>query len=175
MKLAALALTGLVAIIASAILVAPALGTDPTGGDPLLGAVRAISAKYHSYEQAERDGYSVAGEPCVASPAGGMGFHAVNRALVADPAIDPLRPEILLYSAKENGNLELTGVEYMRRAADQTAPFDEADKPTLFDRAFDGIMPEHAPGMGWHYDLHVWLWQTNPTGLLNAWNPTVTC
>jgi hypothetical protein len=175
MKLAALAVTGLVAIIAAAILVAPALGTDPTGGDPLLGAVRSISAKYHSYEQAQRDGYSVAGEPCVASPAGGMGFHAVNPALVADPAIDPLRPELLLYAAKANGNLELTGVEYLRRAADQTAPFDETDKPTLFGRAFDGIMPEHAPGMGWHYDLHVWLWQTNPSGLLNAWNPTVTC
>lgn len=175
MKLSAIALAGLVAIVAAAVLVAPALGTDPTGGDRLLGAVRAVSAKYHSYEQARQDGYSVEGEPCVASPAGGMGYHAVNRALVGDPAIDPLRPEILLYGTKDNGTLELIGVEYMRRAADQTPPFDESDKPTLFGRTFDGIMPEHAPGMGWHYDLHVWLWETNPTGLFSTWNPSVTC
>jgi hypothetical protein len=26
-----------------------------------------------------------------------------------------------------------------------------------------------------HYDLHVWLWQHNPSGLFAPWNPDVTC
>jgi hypothetical protein len=33
----------------------------------------------------------------------------------------------------------------------------------------------HAPGMPVHYDLHVWLWKTNPSGLFNPWNPDLSC
>ena len=175
MKLTALALCGLVAIIAAAVLVAPALGTDPTGGDPLLGAVRAVSARYNSFQQAEKDGYSIAGEPCVSSPAGTMGIHASNEALMADPAIDPLHPEILVYLPQRNGSLKLVALEYFRRAADQTPPFDEGDKPTLFGHVFDGVMPEHRPGMGWHYDLHAWLFEPNAAGAFFAWNPGIAC
>ena len=40
---------------------------------------------------------------------------------------------------------------------------------------FDGPMPEHAPGMGWHYDLHVWFWEDNPAGLFVPFNTAVTC
>jgi hypothetical protein len=32
-------------------------------------------------------------------------------------------------------------------------------------------MPEHAPGMGWHYDLHVWVAEANPSGVFAAFNP----
>jgi hypothetical protein len=173
MKLTALALSGLVAIVLAAVLVAPALGTDPAGGDPLLQSVRAVSARYHSVQQAEQAGY-VRASGCESSPAGGMGYHYLNPGLARDPAIDPLRPEVLLYAPKGD-NLELVGVEYFRRAADQEAPFDQSDKPSLFGRGFDGVMPEHSPGMGWHYDLHVWLWEMNPSGLLAPWNPAVTC
>ena len=37
----------------------------------------------------------------------------------------------------------------------------------------DGPMPEHAPGMGWHYDLHVWFWEDNPAGLFVPFNTAV--
>ena len=57
MKLTALALSGLVTIVLAAVLVAPALGTDPAGGDPMLQALRTVSARYHSSEQAEAAGY----------------------------------------------------------------------------------------------------------------------
>jgi hypothetical protein len=33
----------------------------------------------------------------------------------------------------------------------------------------------HAPGMPIHYDLHVWLWKHNPSGLYAPWNPDATC
>ena len=174
MKLTALALSGLVTIVLAAVLVAPALGTDPAGGDPMLQALRTVSARYHSSEQAEAAGY-IRASGCESSPAGGMGYHYLNPALAMNPAIDPLEPEVLLYAPKPNGKLELVGVEFFRRAADQTAPFDQSDKPSLFGRTFDGVMPEHAPGMGWHYDLHVWLWELNANGLFNPWNPGVTC
>ena len=76
--------------------------------------------RYHSFEQAEQDGYAIrVGEPCVASPLGTMGVHALNAALMADDAIDPVRPEILLYVPDEQGSLKLVGVEYWKADADQ--------------------------------------------------------
>ena len=29
----------------------------------------------------------------------------------------------------------------------------------------------HEPGMPIHYDLHVWIWQHNPVGMLDMFNP----
>jgi hypothetical protein len=160
--------------LATALAVATRASATP--GDPEQ-ALKSVASRYNAFEQAAKAGYSVEGEPCVASPAGTMGIHAINRALVEDPAIDPLEPEILLYLPKPNGKLELVAVEYMRIAADQNPAdgFDQSDKPSLFGQAFDGIMPAHAPWMGWHYDLHVWLWEDNPSGLLAPFNPALSC
>ena len=133
-----------------------------------LDSVRAATARYHSLEQARKAGY-LAPPECVASPFGGMGYHFENPALMQDGTLDPEQPEILLYAAKANGQLELVGVEY----------YMEADRvssvPQLFGQSFQGPMPAHHPGMETHYDLHVWLWQDNPNGLFALWNPTVTC
>lgn len=146
--------------------------------------VRAAVARFHSIKQAQRAGYVFEeGEPCVTAPPapvpptgpGTMGIHAVNPALLADPAIDPLRPELLLYVPKKGGKLKLVGVEYMRRAADQTEPIDASDRPSLFGQTFDGPMPEHAPGQGWHYDLHVWVFAKHPNGLFAAFNSALSC
>ena len=70
-KLTGLALSGLMIIAAAAVLVAPAL----SGDGPLpaeLQEVRSAVARYHSFAQAERDGYTVEGEPCVVLPGGTM-------------------------------------------------------------------------------------------------------
>jgi hypothetical protein len=177
MRKLALTLVALAGLATAAVVaVVPALAGDgPLPPD--VQAVRGVVAKYHTFGQAQADGYSVEGEPCVASPAGTMGIHAINRALVDDPAIDPLEPEILLYVSKDNGNLELVGVEYMRIAADQSPAdgFEQSDKPSLFGRSFDGIMPGHAPWMGWHYDLHVWVAEQNASGLFAPFNPALSC
>lgn len=152
-----------------------------------LAAVRHATAKYHSVARAEHAGYAQA-SPCEASPAGGMGHHYVNQALVMDPALDPRRPEILLYAPKRNGKLRLVGVEYFAVALANTPTgpaswfsttpppggfFNPA--PSLFGRTFDGPMAGHAPGMPWHYDLHVWVWKRNPSGMFAQWNPRVHC
>ena len=139
-----------------------------------LQSVKAATARYHSYKQAVRAGYSVAGEPCVASPLGTMGIHAVNPALMADPAISPLRPEILLYVPKANGKLRLVGVEYWKADADGSLATDD-DRPSLFGQPFNGPMPGHNPTMPVHYDLHVWIWKANPSGLFAQFNPALSC
>lgn len=136
--------------------------------DSDLKAVRVATARFHSPAQALKAGYLPSPE-CVSSPLGGMGFHYENPALMADPAVDAARPEVLLYAPTADGDLELVGVEYFHTAAGVTAA------PQLFGRAFEGPMPEHHPGMGVHYDLHVWVWQANPSGTFAQFNPTVSC
>ena len=133
--LVGLAIGGLAAVV-------PALAGDGSL-PPELQEVRSAVARYHSFEQAERDGYTVHMEPCVASPAGTMGIHAINPALMADDAIDVDQPEILLYVPKGDGELELVGVEYWKRDADQSLGTN-GDLPSLFGRAFEGPMPGHA-------------------------------
>jgi hypothetical protein len=171
--------------IASAIVIA-AVGVALAGDGPLpveLLDVRAAVARYHSFDQAEKDGYTIrAGEPCVVYPgrpgsgAPAMGVHATNAALMADDAIDPRRPEILLYIPNQDGSLKLVGVEYWKRDADQDLGTSD-DKPTLFGQAFDGPMLGHgAPGaMPIHYDLHTWVAEENPSGVFASFNPAVSC
>jgi hypothetical protein len=133
-----------------------------------LKAVRVATARFHSPAQALRAGYLPSPE-CVSSPMGGMGFHYENPALMADPAVDAARPEVLLYAPGEDGDLVLVGVEYFHSAAGIS------EAPQLFGRVFEGPMPGHHPGMGVHYDLHVWVWQANPSGTFAQFNPTVSC
>lgn len=139
-----------------------------------LQAAKAATARYHSIKQAFAAGY-VPGSPCEQLPGvGGMGFHYINPALMADPVLDPTQPEILLYAPKQNGKLELVGLEYFRVDADQDLATD-ADQPSLFGQAFQGPMLGHGPGMPIHYDLHVWLYEPNPAGMFAQWNPNVSC
>lgn len=173
MKLTGFALAGLMAIVAAAVLVGPALSGDGPLS-PELQEVRAAVARYHSFEQAEKDGYTVAGEPCVVLPGGTMGIHAVNPAFVRDGVIDPLRPDILLYVPKGDGGLKLVGVEYFKADADQSLATD-GDRPSLFGRGFDGPMPGHNPTMPIHYDLHVWVAELNPSGVFALGNPALSC
>lgn len=136
-------------------------------------AAKAVSARYHSIAQAEAAGY-VLGSECTASPAGGMGFHYANPELLADDTLDPLRPEILVYAPKGNGKLELVAIEYWKRDADGQLGT-SGDRPSLLGRSFDGPMPGHSPVMPVHYDLHVWLYKSNSSGLFAQWNPSVSC
>lgn len=125
--------------------------------------VRRVTARFSSTGQATRAGYAVA-SPCVSSPTGGMGFHWVDNDLV-DPALDPMHPEALLYAPRENGRLELVGVEYIVVDVGQPAP-------TFGGRPFDiGGTPLPVP----HWSLHVWLFRPNASGLFAPFNPSVVC
>ena len=144
--------------------------SSPTGTD----GVKAATAKFHSIQQAVRDGYSGENQPCVSSPGGAMGFHYINAKLIADPVVDPLKPEVLLYAPDTHGKLVLVAVEYLVFDADQDLQTN-ADRPSLFGQSFAGPMPGHAPGMPVHYDLHSWVWSDNPSGPCAPFNPTLSC
>lgn len=187
MKVKTRAVVVLVGTGAALVATAAVAAAAPRHHEPDLHAVAAATARYQAVAQAVHDGYAQA-SPCEQSPAGGMGFHYVNQALASDLAVDPLRPEVLLYAPGNDGTLRLVGVEYFVAALANTptgpAPwfgptpppagfFNPA--PTLFGQTFDGPMAGHGPGMPWHYDLHVWIWERNPAGIFAPWNPRVHC
>jgi hypothetical protein len=165
-------------LLVMAVVVAPIVALAfPASSEPLgeWRSVKAATARYHSVAQAITDGYTGVGEPCVASPDGAaMGIHFINPALMADTTLDPLRPEILLYVPKANGKLSLVGVEYWVADADGDLSTSD-DRQSVLGQPLDGPMPGHNPIMPVHYDLHVWLWKSNPSGFFAPFNPTLSC
>lgn len=149
-----------------------------------LAEVRAATAKYHNVDVALADGY-VATDVCFLLEDGGMGYHYVNFDLLGQAPIAN-QPAILLYEDSESGGVRLTGVEYFSPVfvnggvvldpnTDPRHLGEISPAPTLFEHTFDGPMPGHFEGMPWHYDLHVWLWKDNPSGIFYHTNPRVTC
>jgi hypothetical protein len=153
----------------------------PVGVAKQLARTKAVLDRYRSVDAAKADGYAL-GSPCAMSPVdagqssygGAMGVHFVNDALLKSGKLDPARPPILTYQPLPGGGMRLLAAEYFKPDADQDVKTD-SDRPILFGRAFDGPMLGHSPGMPIHFDLHVWLWKHNPTGLFSPWNPDVTC
>ena len=163
-----------VALVSSVALSAAPVVASPGSADVSqdLAAVRSATARYHDPAAAQADGY-LPGHDCTQSPAGTMGYHWVNPSAFDGP-LDVTRPQVLVYQPSPSGGLRLVAVEYLVWDADQDLTTDD-DRPTLFNRGFDGPMPGHEPGMPIHYDLHVWVWQHNPSGMFAPWNPAGSC
>ncbi len=130
----------------------------------LLKSLRSATSRYNSTTQAEKAGYLETDE-CVAVPGlGGMGYHWVNETLV-DPEFNPLEPEVMLYAKAPNGKLRLVAVEYIVINVGQP-------RPSIDGHLFDiGGTPVPVP----HWSLHVWLYEENPTGIFEPWNPVISC
>lgn len=139
-----------------------------------LAKVRSATSAFHEIAAAEKAGYGPF-YVCTDenSGAGAMGQHYVNGALVGDPAINALTPEAVIYEPMPGGGQRLVGVEYVtfQDAWDAT----HASPPALFGRNFKLIPAGNRYGLPPFYELHVWLWQPNPSGIFNDWNPSVSC
>lgn len=159
---------------------APAVAQNVQQMTPELQKLREALDKYRDPVMAVHDGYfstlgcveyPKAGAPGqVPYPAGGMGVHFFNVMLMGK--MDPLQPQVLVYQPV-GGKLRLVAAEYFVPLSP-----DVKERPQLFGRPFDGPMEGHHPLMPHglnHYDLHVWLWKTNPAGLFAPTNPDVKC
>lgn len=145
-----------------------------------LDSARVALAKYADPFAAVRDGY-FSTLACMEYPAGamlgderitpgGMGVHFLNVGYVGQP-LDPARPQVLIYEPVRD-TLRLVAAEWFVPAQGvQSAP-------RIFGQTLAGPMHGHAPIMPaefHHYDLHVWLWKDNPSGIFNSTNPNVRC
>ena len=102
---------------------------------------------------------------------GGMGVHFLNFGFVG-PTLDPAKPQVLIY--------EPVGDRLRLVAAEWFVPTELAGSttPSIFGKELQGPMEGHKPLMpagAHHYDLHVWLWKTNPEGVFSPINPAVKC
>ena len=160
---------------------AQAPGKSPSTLPPELEKVRSALEKYQDPIVAVHDGYfstlgcvafPTAGGPGeVPYPAGGMGVHFFNVALLG-PTVDPLRPQVLVYEPRGD-KLRLVAAEWFVPLSTGVK-----ERPQLFGQPFDGPMEGHhplMPSMLHHYDLHVWLWKKNPAGMFSPTNPDVKC
>lgn len=156
----------------------------PKGDAPLspeLLAVRAALDKYKDPIVAVHDGYlstlgclayseGMKGHGAMDYAAGGMGVHFLNPANIG-PTLDPLKPQLLLYMPVGD-KLELVAAEWFV----PTQVSKEA--PTIFGQTLQGPMAGHEPLLPealHHWDLHVWLWKPNPSGVFSPTNPNVKC
>jgi hypothetical protein len=160
------AVASLLAVVGSAIV----LGT----GQGSIAGVRAATAAFHDRAVAEAAGYGPF-YVCTDenSGAGAMGQHYVNGALVGDPAINALTPEAVIYEPRRGGGYRLVGVEYVTFKAAWDAS--HSAPPALFGRNFALVGAGNRYGLPPFYQLHVWLWRPNPSGMFNDWNPKVSC
>ncbi|RIW17338.1 hypothetical protein D0X99_06260 [Algoriphagus lacus] len=144
------------------------LRMDPTTLK-MLADLRSATAKYHRMEVAEDDGYSQA-TPCISHPnLGSMGYHFVNFDLV-DGIFDPTQPEALLYEMDQEGNMKLVAVEFIV----VTEAWEEEEIPHFGSQIFDiALAPTPLPFD--NYQLHVWVWKNNPSGIFTKFNPKVKC
>ncbi|HEY8203324.1 MAG TPA: hypothetical protein VIF81_01230 [Pyrinomonadaceae bacterium] len=143
------------------------------------------TAQYHNESKARADGF-ISTFDCVEAPGlGAMGIHYINPFRMMDINVDVTQPEALLYLPQNDGTNRLVGMEYVVPVLSNGAPWFGGPTnpppaidnlaPVLFGQTFDGPMPGHTPGQPWHYDLHVWAWQNNPSGLFFPFNPKLRC
>lgn len=144
----------------------------------LLHDARKATAAYAELDAALAAGYTKFPDlhgDCVDQPGqGGMGIHYVNPALVGDAELDPLRPEFLVYRPRANGKQELAALEYVVFAPNWDALHPQP--PVLFGHPMHLVRTPNRYGTSMpFYELHVWLWEHNPNGLFNDWNPRFNC
>ncbi|MFI8536627.1 hypothetical protein ACIGMX_41140 [Streptomyces aquilus] len=153
------------AAVAAAIAGAFSLTAAPAQAAPADDAWAALVPTYaatgkYAYEPFAPTGGYARTNACVPH----MGYHYVNGQLLADPAVDPAKPEALLYEGgSTTSTRKLVGVEWI-------VPDTAVTKaPTLFGQTFshDTVLKV--------YSLHAWIYKRNPDGLFTAFNPTVTC
>jgi hypothetical protein len=141
----------------------------------------AATARFHDLDAAQAAGYVVhvqdlSGATCIAHAGeGAMGDHFANPELLLDAgAVDAASPEVLVYERRNNGTYKLVALEYVVFKADWEAA-GNTTPPALFGQTFDFVDSPNRYGLPPFYALHAWIWKPNPSGLLHAWNPNVSC
>jgi hypothetical protein len=165
MKRKYLIMSGVVALLALTLIAATR--SFITRSD--VAKIRAATAQFHRPEAARAAGYDLVPglDNCFDNPGvGGMGFHYIDTEAL-DTSLELTHPEAMVYAPGPNG-LQLDAVEYI-------VPQDKWD-------ATGNPNPPELNGKSLHlnsslhvYVLHVWVWKNNPSGILEDWNPDVSC
>jgi hypothetical protein len=139
----------------------------------LVRAVRDSTRRYKDVNLAMSEGYQLM-FGCVSGPDdGAMGLHYVNMELVLDPALDPRKPEIVIYEPTPNGGRRLIGADFLVFAEAWHA--NNTGTPELGGQLMHLIEAPNRYGLPAFYTLHVWAWKPNRTGAFVNWHSDVSC
>jgi hypothetical protein len=140
----------------------------------LLEIVRNATERFKDVKVAESAGYRLEFGCVSGDDFGAMGLHYVNDALVGTGIVDVTRPQIVLYEARPDGSLKLTGADYLVIASawDEKHP---GTTPQLMGQIFHYFEAPNRFGLPAFYTLHVWAWKENPRGAFVNWHPNVSC
>jgi hypothetical protein len=147
-------------------------GERPEASRGLARDVREATQRYQDVNAATAAGYVSAGS-CESGPnQGAMGVHYVNDAFIADGVLDVQRPEVLVYEPHE-GQLRLVAVEFFVDAKQWDSA--NAAPPVLGGQLFNYAGAPNRLRLPAHYQLHVWAWKRNSSGIFSDWNAKVSC
>ena len=173
------------------VLAATCSGAALAGNSRDTSGARQANLKFASLTRAKAAGYGELLDAkkiaCIAMPGtGAMGIHYVKGTLVGDATVNALKPEALVYEPQADGSAKLVALEYVVfkapwDAAHANDPANFPEMPTLFGQDFMEVPA--VPGNNGNtifdippfYMLHVWIWNSNPSGLFFPWNPSVSC
>jgi hypothetical protein len=139
----------------------------------LVKVIREATARFQDVEAAKAENYQLHFGCVSADDVGAMGLHYVNMDLVMDPALDPKRPEIVIYEPQPNGTLKLIGADFLVLADAWNAA--HGSPPELMGQLFHLFESPNRFGLPAFYTLHVWAWKENPKGAFVNWHPHVSC
>ena len=150
-----------------------ATADEQTQAGALLKIVRDATERFKDVNVAVAEGYLLQ-FGCVTGPdAGAMGLHFVNGPLVVKGDIDAEHPQIVIYEPLPNGELKLTGADFLVLAQDWDAK--KQGPPQLMGQLFHFFDAPNRFGLPPFYTLHVWAWKDNPNGAFVNWHPNVSC
>jgi hypothetical protein len=145
----------------------------PHAGE-LVRIVREATGRFRDVEVAKQEGYGLLFGCVSGGDYGAMGLHFVNLALVGDPALDPRRPEIVIYEPRPNGQVRLIGADFLVFKADWDAAHPN-EPPQIMGQLLHLFESPNRFGLPDFYTLHVWAWKDNPTGTFVNWHADVSC
>lgn len=187
--------TGCVGVAIALALAAPAAADVPrTQPDLALQQLADRLEPYKDVAYALDKGY-IRASGCETHPTdpaqGAMGHHYVRPDLLGlGPRVngkvngtgtytDTDPPAILLYIPDGDGGFKLAGIEMLvffdAWHAQNTRPpnFRGREYNLMVDNP--DTLRDEAHGFTPHYDLHIWLFEHNPSGLYAQWNPALSC
>jgi hypothetical protein len=80
-----------------------------------------------------------------------------------------------VYEPQADGSMKLGSLEYVILASDREGPV----APELFGQSFEyqpgpGEVNPNRFGLPAFWELHLWVWNENPRGMFDDWNPRVS-
>ncbi|MGH7570647.1 MAG: hypothetical protein ACREMK_02250 [Gemmatimonadota bacterium] len=165
-----------------------------------LAAIRTATSKYENVEVALAEGYvrdpmnlcSLPAEEGLPVQLGAMGIHFFRPDLLEITAMGPrvagtgthtdfMQPSVLIYYPDETGALKLGAVENLvfeegLKAAGNAGP-PEFHGRQYWHRIDNPATPDfdEAHLFEPHYELHIWLYKDNPSGMFSPYNSALSC